>query len=74
MTSPPMITLSQRFGIEVDSTEITEADVITALEYDLEGNYLATGDRGGRIVVFTRITVYAYFTHRCPSCWPVIES
>ncbi len=28
------------------------ADNVTAIEFDSSGNYLATGDRGGRIVVF----------------------
>ena len=28
------------------------ADNVTAIEFDSTGNYLATGDRGGRIVVF----------------------
>jgi hypothetical protein len=28
------------------------ADNVTAIEFDPTGNYLATGDRGGRIVVF----------------------
>ena len=63
LTPPPMITLSQRFGVEVDSMQITDADVITALEYDLEGMYLATGDKGGRIVVFDRVESHTIFTH-----------
>lgn len=51
----PMITLSQRFGSEIDSMLFSDADIITALEYDLQGRYMATGDKGGRIVVFERI-------------------
>jgi len=42
----------QSFG---DSGEATaEADTVSAVEFDTTGNYLATGDRGGRIVVFQR--------------------
>lgn len=29
-------------------------DVITAIEFDKSGNYLAVGDRGGRVVIFER--------------------
>lgn len=29
-------------------------DVITAVEFDETGNYLATGDKGGRVVLFER--------------------
>jgi hypothetical protein len=28
------------------------ADVLSALDFDETGDYLATGDRGGRVVVF----------------------
>jgi len=42
----------QSFG---DSGEATaEADTVSAVEFDTTGNYLATGDRGGRIVIFQR--------------------
>jgi len=34
--------------------EIQEADLLSALDFDETGDYLATGDRGGRIVVFER--------------------
>ena len=30
------------------------ADTITAVEFDGSGDFLATGDRGGRIVLFTK--------------------
>lgn len=30
------------------------ADLITAVEFDPTGDYLATGDRGGRVVLFER--------------------
>lgn len=48
----------QVFGEEqADSAgveEIQEADLLSALDFDETGDYLATGDRGGRIVVFER--------------------
>lgn len=33
--------------------EIT-ADIISTVEFDHTGNYLATGDKGGRVVLFER--------------------
>ena len=32
--------------------EQVEADILSAVEFDASGKYLATGDKGGRIVVF----------------------
>lgn len=43
--------LSQSFGAE---TSNNDADTLTAVEFDKTGDYLATGDQGGRIVLFTR--------------------
>lgn len=34
---------------------VNEADMITAVEFDETGRFLATGDKGGRIVVFERV-------------------
>lgn len=45
---------SQCFGDKSDIENITEADVISTVEFDHTGNYLATGDRGGRVVLFER--------------------
>lgn len=44
---------SQCFGDKADIV-VTEADIITAVEFDRRGDYLATGDRGGRVVLFER--------------------
>jgi len=33
---------------------ITSADIISTVEFDQTGNYLATGDKGGRVVLFER--------------------
>jgi hypothetical protein len=30
------------------------ADLLTTVEFDETGDYLATGDRGGRVVIFER--------------------
>lgn len=45
---------SQCFGDKGDIENITEADVISTVEFDHTGNYLATGDKGGRVVLFER--------------------
>ncbi|XP_036424738.1 serine/threonine-protein phosphatase 2A 55 kDa regulatory subunit B beta isoform [Colossoma macropomum] len=34
--------------------EYTEADVISAVEFSQSGEFLATGDKGGRVVIFQR--------------------
>lgn len=50
---PPSHT--QCFGEKGESDiKLTEADVLSAVRFDDSGDYLATGDRGGRIVVFER--------------------
>ncbi|ORX62088.1 protein phosphatase PP2A regulatory subunit B [Hesseltinella vesiculosa] len=46
--------ISQCFGDKGDTDDMTEADIITAVEFDGSGDYLATGDRGGRVVLFQR--------------------
>lgn len=45
---------TQCFGDKGDIENITEADVISTVEFDHTGNYLATGDKGGRVVLFER--------------------
>ena len=32
-------------------------DIISAIEFDRSGEHLATGDRGGRVVLFERVDV-----------------
>lgn len=32
----------------------SSADIISTVEFDQTGNYLATGDKGGRVVLFER--------------------
>ncbi|KAI8999236.1 protein phosphatase 2A regulatory subunit PR55 [Gaertneriomyces semiglobifer] len=45
---------AQCFGDKQDVEEVTEADIISAVEFDETGDYLATGDKGGRVVLFER--------------------
>ncbi|ODV87720.1 hypothetical protein CANARDRAFT_20451 [[Candida] arabinofermentans NRRL YB-2248] len=45
---------SQCFGDKGDIENITEADIISTVEFDHTGDFLATGDRGGRVVLFER--------------------
>jgi hypothetical protein len=35
------------------------ADIISAVEFDHDGLHLATGDRGGRVVLFERVNPHA---------------
>lgn len=37
------------------SVVVIAVDVISAIEFDKTGDHLATGDRGGRVVLFERI-------------------
>ncbi|KAK4774383.1 hypothetical protein SAY86_009318 [Trapa natans] len=43
---------SQVFGERTAGEEIQEVDIISAIEFDKNGDHLATGDRGGRVVLF----------------------
>jgi len=45
---------AQCFGDKGDVEDITEADIISTVEFDHTGDYLATGDKGGRVVLFER--------------------
>lgn len=38
----------------IQSPAVLAADIISAVEFDSTGNYLATGDKGGRVVLFER--------------------
>ncbi|KAL0722776.1 hypothetical protein Bca4012_037375 [Brassica carinata] len=48
---------SQVFGERSVGEEVQEVDVISAIEFDHSGDHLATGDRGGRVVLFERSDV-----------------
>ncbi|XP_052182780.1 serine/threonine protein phosphatase 2A 55 kDa regulatory subunit B beta isoform isoform X4 [Diospyros lotus] len=57
-TGPPPPPLewkfSQVFGERTAGEEVQEVDIISAIEFDKTGDHLATGDRGGRVVLFER--------------------
>eukprot|EP00898_Chlorokybus_atmophyticus_P002235 jgi/Chlat1/3011/Chrsp201S03280 len=54
--SPPLEwKFGQVFGERAPGEEVQEADIISAIEFDRSGNHLATGDRGGRVVLFERV-------------------
>ncbi|KAJ3440078.1 protein phosphatase pp2a regulatory subunit b [Anaeramoeba flamelloides] len=44
--------VSQIFGDKSSIEKIAEQDKISALEFDSTGNYVAVGDRGGRVILF----------------------
>ncbi|KAG1367856.1 Serine/threonine protein phosphatase 2A 55 kDa regulatory subunit B beta isoform [Cocos nucifera] len=48
---------SQVFGERTVGEEVQEVDIISAIEFDKSGDHLATGDRGGRVVLFERTDV-----------------
>jgi serine/threonine-protein phosphatase 2A regulatory subunit B len=48
---------------------VTESDILTAISFDKTGEYLAVGDKGGRVIIFrynelknSRYFDYRYFT------------
>ena len=41
------------------------ADIISTVEFDSTGNYLATGDKGGRVVLFERNEMVCHSHHHC---------
>ncbi|TYI59932.1 hypothetical protein E1A91_D10G070700v1 [Gossypium mustelinum] len=45
---------TQVFGERTAGEEVQEVDIISAIEFDKTGDHLATGDRGGRVVLFER--------------------
>ncbi|THU45296.1 hypothetical protein C4D60_Mb02t16340 [Musa balbisiana] len=54
---PPEWKFSQVFGERAEGEEVQEVDIISAIEFDKSGDHLATGDRGGRVVLFERTDI-----------------
>ncbi|KAG9143291.1 hypothetical protein Leryth_010218 [Lithospermum erythrorhizon] len=56
VAAPPPLEwkFSQVFGERTAGEEVQEVDIISAIEFDKTGDHLATGDRGGRVVLFER--------------------
>jgi len=52
MTKDTEWKFSQVFGDKTD--EVTDVDIVSAIEFNHDGNFLGVGDRGGRIVIFER--------------------
>lgn len=46
---------AQVFGEEPGGADTQDADLLSALDFDETGDYLATGDRGGRVVIFEHL-------------------
>lgn len=44
----------QCFGVRASGETVNDADIISAMDFDTSGNFLATGDKGGRVVLFER--------------------
>ncbi|KAH9612454.1 hypothetical protein KSS87_011241 [Heliosperma pusillum] len=55
---------SQVFGERAAGEEVQEVDIISAIEFDKSGDHLATGDRGGRVVLFERTDTKDHGTSR----------
>jgi serine/threonine-protein phosphatase 2A regulatory subunit B len=43
---------TQLFGYKGPNEKIVEEDIISKLRFDPSGNYLAVGDKAGRVIVF----------------------
>jgi serine/threonine-protein phosphatase 2A regulatory subunit B len=63
LSAPPL--RLRCFGEKDSDEEFSDADVLSAVEFDTTGNYLATGDKGGRIVVFERAGVSKVLCRGC---------
>ncbi|KAG8070264.1 hypothetical protein GUJ93_ZPchr0006g41899 [Zizania palustris] len=45
---------AQVFGERAAGEDVQEVDIISTIEFEQSGDHLATGDRGGRVVLFER--------------------
>lgn len=57
-------------------SHVFAVDVISAVEFDRTGNHLATGDHGGRVVLFERTytRVVSQLTASCHILFPFLPS
>ncbi|KAI9087540.1 hypothetical protein K1719_030410 [Acacia pycnantha] len=53
-SSSPQWNFYQIFGHRPIADELPEDDIITAIQFEKRGDYLATGDQGGRVAIFER--------------------
>ena len=51
---------------EREKTNINDTDILTAIKFDKTGQYLAVGDKGGRVIIFryTDLKNSRYFDYR----------
>ena len=51
---------------ERDLNNVSETDILSAMSFDSTGEYLAVGDRGGRVIVFRFVDLRnsRYFDYR----------
>ncbi|XP_019247512.1 PREDICTED: serine/threonine protein phosphatase 2A 55 kDa regulatory subunit B beta isoform-like isoform X2 [Nicotiana attenuata] len=47
---------SQVFGEQTPGEDIHDCDILSAIEFDKNGDHLAVGDQGGRVIIFERQT------------------
>ncbi|KAF5190804.1 Serine/threonine protein phosphatase 2A regulatory subunit B beta isoform [Thalictrum thalictroides] len=53
-TRPLEWNFSQVFGERSPEEQVQDVDMISTIDFDKTGDYVATGDRGGRVVIFQR--------------------
>jgi len=58
--SPLEWKFSQVLSERVAGVEVQRVDIISAIEFDKSGDHLATGDCGGRVVIFERTSTKDY--------------
>lgn len=46
--------LNQVFGEENSVDAVSDEDIISAMAFDPSGNYIALGDKAGRLIIFER--------------------
>ncbi len=51
---------------ERDTTNVTESDILSAIAFDKSGDFLAVGDKGGRVIIFKYLELKnsRYFDYR----------
>ena len=51
---------------ERDQKSVTQTDILTAMNFDQTGEFLAVGDRGGRVIIFRYADLRSsrYFDYR----------
>ncbi len=64
---PPLVLATPRRACPPCPAPPAAADIISAVEFDHSGDFLATGDQGGRVVLFERIAASRAVSRRCRS-------